>query len=82
MSRRHRGCGGKQPAHVIFLDAMPMTPVGKPEKKALRDLAARIVEHRQEEWPIWRKRGDELADMGYTRHAARTRNPRGLPLTA
>jgi fatty-acyl-CoA synthase len=30
----------KQPRDVIFLDAMPSTSVGKPEKKALRALAA------------------------------------------
>jgi len=30
----------KRPRDVIFLDAMPRTPVGKPEKKALRALAA------------------------------------------
>jgi fatty-acyl-CoA synthase len=29
----------KQPRTVIFLDAMPCTSVGKPEKKALRALA-------------------------------------------
>jgi non-ribosomal peptide synthetase component E (peptide arylation enzyme) len=30
----------QQPRDVIFLDAMPSTSVGKPEKKALRALAA------------------------------------------
>jgi len=30
----------KRPRDVIFLDAMPRTPVGKPEKKTLRALAA------------------------------------------
>lgn len=31
----------KKPRDVIFLDAMPRTSVGKPEKKALRALAVR-----------------------------------------
>lgn len=33
----------KQPRDVIFLDAMPQTSVGKPEKKALRALAAQTT---------------------------------------
>jgi fatty-acyl-CoA synthase len=33
----------KQPRDVIFLHAMPQTSVGKPEKKALRALAARTT---------------------------------------
>jgi fatty-acyl-CoA synthase len=32
----------KRPQDVIFLDAMPRTPVGKPEKKALRALAGHV----------------------------------------